>query len=530
MGLYIFLPITPEAPGMGSALPAPPTPPAPEAEGTEEGKPRRGFFLEPVIIIEETASSNVNFDQGNRDRKGDFITQITPGARLRAGTAHMQVDGTIALPVFLYARTGGENNRVLPLVQLDAKLDALDRHLFLDAGVNVQRAFASPFGARPTAAEVATSNEFTAQVYRLAPALRGELPNALHYDVTDSNTWTAASNTSNGSGTAAQIDNTYTNDLKASLARDPTPLGGHFDYQRTDVRFSEQPSMLTRIARAYADALVAPGLKLSVGGGYEDNDYTVVTAKGAVYGFGVHWTPDRRTTLDGNWEHRFFGGSYRVDLEHRTPLTVVSFNASRDVSTYPQQVVSLTAGSSIGRVLDNLFQSRFPDPAQRQEAVDTLVRNYALPATLAGPVDLFTLQATLLTRAQLLVGLLGVRNNVYVSAYRQRNEALGARFGEVSSLFPPDNTVQTGGDLVWSSRLTPSRTLTAMVSYLHTTGELGFTRNGFTDNGSATLMLTVPITVRTSVRAGARYQLVHSNVQPDAEEAAVFVGIAHRFH
>jgi hypothetical protein len=52
---------------------------------------------------------------------------------------------------------------------------------------------------------------------------------------------------------------------------------------------------------------------------------------------------DEQTTFT-NYERRFFGASYR-SAEHRTPLSVWSLNASRNITSYPQELASLPAGS-----------------------------------------------------------------------------------------------------------------------------------------------------------------------------------------
>ena len=95
------------------------------------------------------------------------------------------------------------------------------------------------------------------------------------------------------------------------------------------------------------------------------------------------------------WEHRFFGASYLVSFDHRRPLSVWSFRASRDITSYPQQLANLSAGGDVNGLLNTLFASRVPDPAARQTFVDQFIRQRGLPPTLAGPISLFSQQVTL---------------------------------------------------------------------------------------------------------------------------------------
>ena len=128
-------------------VPEPPTPqPAtatqlsPRLEpGVPRGTGQRAFFFEPTLAVEETLTSNANFDRGSSERRADFVTMIAPGFRVNANGAHTSLIGAVTLPIYLYARTGEDNNRAVPDVRLVGTAEALDRHLFVDAGIDVHR-------------------------------------------------------------------------------------------------------------------------------------------------------------------------------------------------------------------------------------------------------------------------------------------------------------------------------------------------------------------------------------------------------
>ena len=52
---------------------------------------------------------------------------------------------------------------------------------------------------------------------------------------------------------------------------------------------------------------------------------------------------------------------------------------------------------------------------------------------------------------------------------------------------------------------------------------------GTTNNGSVRLFLTQPISERTTVFAGARYQIGRSDLSPDYNEAAIFAGLNYTY-
>jgi uncharacterized protein (PEP-CTERM system associated) len=485
---------------------------------------RQGLRFEPSIAVEETLTSNADYDRGVGQHRADLVTEITPGFRITANGAHSSLNGSVFLPVLLYARTGSDNNRVLPDVHLLGNADALDRHFFIEAGVDVHREFLTPFGATPISATTNSLNEYTAQLYRVAPAYRGELPAQMRYEISDANLWTRSTNAPTG------LQDAYGNELKATLQRDPVPLGWSLGYDLTRVRFTDNFPQKTEITRLQGSYAVDPQLILLAIVGYENDDYVTAKFSNAVYGGGVRWRPDERTALDATVEHRFFGTGYTFSLDHRTPLSTWAVRASRDISSYPQQLATLGAGVEVNSVLNSLFVSRFPDPLQRQQIVDQVTHNYALPAVLPGAVSLYTQNVTLVTSLQAVAGFLGARNNVYVTVYRQRNESVTPIGTDIAQALQINDTTQIGANVIWSSRLAPLLTLTSLVNYTHATGDLSGLGTR-TNNGAAVVTLSTPISALTDFHAGARYQFVRSNLQQqDAEEAAVFVGILHRFN
>jgi uncharacterized protein (PEP-CTERM system associated) len=495
------------------------------APGTVAQNPQTtGNEFVPFIGIDETLTSNANFDRVRNEKKADLVTQITPGFRVAQFGAHSSLTGTVNVPMLFYARTGGDNNRVLPEISLAANLNTLDRHFVLDSGIEVHREFLTPLGARPTSATANSLNEYSSGTYRITPILQGDTPGQWHYDLRDSNTWT------NIQGAPGSLDDAYTNDARARLSKDPAPLGGGVEYQRTKVQFkSEQsPPLTTEIFRARGEWAPAPDLRLSASGGHENNKYSFATYSDAIYGVGARWRPSERTSVDAAWEHRFFGSSWHVSLDHRTPLTVWSVQSSRDVTTYPQQLANIGAGTNVSQLLNNLLLSRIPDPAARQQAIDNLIRLYGLPSTITAPVQLYSQQARLVTDTRVVAGFLGVRNTVYFSIYRNRDQAVVQAGEAAGTTLPFDDVTQTGANMTWSTRLSSIMTLTGILDYVHAKGNSS-SPPASTDNGTASLTVSTPISGYTDFHYGIRYQYTRGNIGVNADEAAVYAGIIHRF-
>jgi uncharacterized protein (PEP-CTERM system associated) len=239
------------------------------------------------------------------------------------------------------------------------------------------------------------------------------------------------------------------------------------------------------------------------------------------------WRPTDRTNVAGWWEHRFFGTGYSFDFSHRTPLTVWTVRASRDTTTYPQQLANLPVGGDVQALLNQLFVTRIPDPAQRTTIVNQFIADRGLPATLAAPIALLTQRVTLQESLLASVGLLGARNSVFVSAYRQRNEPIGTP-DEVlpPELFGLQNNTQYGAGVVWSHQIAPLVTLTAHLDGSRTLAN-GFA-TGSTRQVTAQAIVTTKLSARTSTHAGVRYQLSRSDVGFDYDEAAIFAGLTYQ--
>ena len=517
--LPFSLPGVPGAPGG-------PTGTAATVTNREQPEPRRSEFR-PTIAVDATFTTNANFDRARNEKESDFVTQIAPGFQVAEYGAHSSLTGYAFVPFLIYARTGGENNRAIPEVSLTGLVDALDRRFVLDSGIDLHRQFLTPLGARPISAVTNTLNEYSSGVYHVTPIFRSYIPGTTwHYEVRDANTWT------NLQGEPGALNDAYTNEAAAFLSRDPTPFGGSIEYSFSRVLFKDtvSPPLTTKLARLRGDYAPDPQLRLSASLGHENNSYPFATYSDAIYGVGARWRPSERTAVDATWEHRFFGSSWLVAFDHRTPLTVWSLRSSRDVSTYPQQLATFAAGSDVNSLLNSLFSSRIPDPVARQQAIDNLIRTYGLPSNLTVPVQLYSQQARLVTDTRAVAGFLGVRNNVYFTLFRNRNQQVVQAGESAGVLLPFNDVIQSGANVVWSSRLSSIATLTGILDYLHSTGQTE-TQTGRTNNASASLTISTPISPLTDFHYGLRYQSTRSSesISINGEEFAVFAGIVHRF-
>ena len=475
--------------------------------------------ITPLFGVEETLTNNVQLEP-NGVRRGDLVTQLTPGFRVLGTGARSRLEGTVELPTLLYARLGSENNRVEPQINLVGKWEAVERFFFVDASANVSQQYLTPLGTRSESLANETGNRFTSQAYSVSPNIRSGTGD---YSLTlrDNNIWSKGDN----SAVAAA----YTNELVGTLERRPTPVGWAVDVDRASTKFQDQSTQLIALVRARGLYQWDPQVRFSVAGGYEHNNLLVDTNNSIIYGGGVSWRPTERSLVDAYWEHRFFGGSYRLTIENRTPLSTWSVVASRNIATYPEQLAALPAGVTVSSELNSILQSRIPDAAQRQRFVDQLIASRGLPSVLTGPVNVYSDQVTLYESVIATAGLLGARNSLFFNAYRNRQQPISGTTSLPPDLAALQNNTQYGANVVWSHNLTPLVTLNASIEASRTVdnAETGATRWGAVRAGIAS-----PIGPFTRIYGNLRYQVQRSNVASasDYNEAALIVGITHEFH
>src|SRR5262245_47863809 len=232
--------------------------PAPgQAPGQVQG-PARPFEL--FLGVQETLTNNVDLESTDV-RRGDLVTQLTPGFRLSLKGAHSSLTGQVLLPILIYARTGSENNTVEPFVDLLGLAELVDRFLFVEGAVNVSQQYLTPFGARSQSLANVTDNRYTSQTYRVTPYIRNSVGSDYSYELRDSNIWTKGNNN--------VVNDAYTNELTGYFRRDPRPFGWAVEVDRTSTKFADQQKQLQELARLRGIYQADVSLLLTAGAGYE---------------------------------------------------------------------------------------------------------------------------------------------------------------------------------------------------------------------------------------------------------------------
>lgn len=467
----------------------------------------------PSITVDETLTNNVNLQPSDK-AKGDLVSVVTPTLSFDERGPHTSLNGYVAAPIALYVNTGAENNKIYPSANLLGNLRLYENRLQVEGQATVTQQFFSPFGAQPATLAYATGNRYTSSLYRVSPFLQGTTPGEVTYLVRNNNTW------ANLNGAPVSTGNSYDDEWIATIEGPLRTFGWAVDGNWNSVKFTGQRPQITELARAKLVWQADPQLRLFVDGGYEDNRFPLVEYRGAIYGGGGEWSPTGRMKVVGNWEHRYFGSSYLFSFSNRTPLSAADVRFSRNVTSYPQQLLTIPATGNVAALLYQMFATRIPDPLARLDFVEKFIADRGLPSALAGPVPIYNEQISLQESASANVGLTGARNGLFLSGFWLRQEPITGSGNPLPGGFVTyNNNTQWGGALAWSHALTPLVSLNATAAYSHTVandplvGVFPPTRPT-TDQGSVLVMLTAPLTPRTTVYVGARGQKSRGSTLP----------------
>ena len=473
-----------------------------------------------AISARETVTNNVAL-QPTDERRTDWITELTPSFRLSEKGARTTFDGTVSIPVLLYAKNGG-NNTAFPSANLLGDIRLIGNVFHVDGQISIAQQYLNPFGAQPLGFDNITQNRIQTATYRISPYVRGITPGRISYELRNNNVWSYVSN-----APLATSNFHYTEWIgKASDVEQVYGWEAEADYN--DIDYYNADRVRTALARVIGVYAADPQLKLSIRGGYEENHFPQEDLRNAIYGAGFDWRPSARGKINGYWEHRYFGSGYLLSLENRRALSVWNVRVSRDVTTYPQALARLPAGGDVSALLNQVFLSSIPDPAARQQAVDQFILDHGLPPTLTSALSLYSQQTLLQQSQSTTVGLLGARNTVLLTLFNTRTEPIAASGNPLSGILANGTSSrQTGASLLWSHKITPALVVDATIDRFRTVG-IGSVK-ARSDQTSARMVVSAPIAPRTNVFAGARYQVFSSDVSVDYNETAAFVGLTHTF-
>ncbi|MGH8682535.1 MAG: TIGR03016 family PEP-CTERM system-associated outer membrane protein [Burkholderiales bacterium] len=483
------------------------------------------WTVTPAIAVRETYTTNANLAPSGRE-EWSFITDLTPSIGFNGVGARARLSGDVAVQLQQYLGERDEGN-IYPRVNLLGSVEAIERFFFVEGAISISQRYLSPFAPQPQGNIGDTNNRYDSYAYRVSPYIKGTFAGEGSYLLRNDSIWSSLGNTpSNVPGLSSSFVNRWTGSAE-SPARRTFSLGA--ELYSTYTKFTNQEALTSDLVQGLLHWRPDPQVHLYAIGGYEQNNYTVTESSDITYGGGGEWRPTERTEVAGRYEHRFFGDSYLASVTHRNPFSAINLNASRNISTYPQQLFGLPAGGDVAALVDAAFTTRIPDPVERAQAVQTFLNQSGLPAVLQSPLNYYTQQILLIQQANATFTLLGVRNSLAFTVYNRKTEPIAGASGLV---LPPEfavqnNNTQTGGSIAFNHRLTPLTSLTATATRYYTEAIAPLTARSTTNY--FLVSVGTQLSPKTTGVTGLTYTVFDSNLTNDYDAFTAYVGLNHRF-
>lgn len=483
----------------------------------------QGIQVRPEVEATLTVTNNASPAASSLSRS-DAIISVNPRLSFSSRGGRAAIEGTFGVEALAYA-DNSQDAIVRPSGSLRLRSELVDKWLFLNASVNADRIGADPFAARPDS--VTAFNSYTQLRYRVTPYLERQLTPAMTLlartdhiitrHVGDSSTL----NVVRDSNEQGQI---------VSLNHRPEPFGWTTELTRQDSRLQgADTSTLTQTA-ARLTATYAVNAQLNLGGtvGHELSKYSLIEHSDSIAGARLNWRPNERGELSARVERRYFGTGGELAWQQRSPFFGFSVRASRLPVVQTEGLLLGAVGDSVTSLLDGVLTTRYPDPGQRSAVVGDLVRQLQLPATLTGPVDLYTSYAQLQENASATVLFFGRLTTASATIFVRRQQRLVDLQDVLAPVtFDSDNR-QYGAEFEATRRLTPVLSVNGGLRYNRIEG-LGIREGQATRDASVRLGFTQSINVATRFSAGIRYQNVASTVTNSFRETAISAAVLYRF-
>lgn len=422
---------------------------------------RADWKFTPLFDLRETYTDNAT-QQREELARNEWITEAAPGFALTGNTPRLTLSATARWRRFAYSDKAadpnlrdGERN-----YEANGRAMVVDQLFYVDAGANGRRQSVSAFGQLSDSPYV-NANRTDVSTWRISPYLQHRFGSTATGEVR----FTRDSVDSGFNGFGSSVGST----ASASLASGPAfrDLGWNLSYNHQDLSNERAGKSTSENAVAGLRYRLIPRLMLTASAGYDDYRYATLGERtsGPSWSVGFAWTPSLRSTVEASVGHRYFGKTGSLAASHRTRHSVWSLDYSDQVITTRSQFL-LPAAIDTASMLDRLFSASFPDPVQRQQAIQAYMAATGLPPTLADSINYLSNRYI---RAKQLRGAAifrGARSSLTFSLFYDKRNALSLQQSDSTLLGSQlgalnDNVRQRGGNIDADYRLTARTTLQA---------------------------------------------------------------------
>lgn len=282
--------------------------------------------ITPGLTVGEVYTDNVSLAP-SEEKRSEFVTTVIPSLAVRGLGARIALGFNYNLELLYRARD--ERTDTNHQLAGDARTEVVRDWLYLDATTTFSQANlvditsgADNITDTPDRTDVLT--------YGLKPFISHRFTDLANVDIG------YAFQGVDNQRSFDSISQNVTAQIRSGTRFLRLPWVVTYDWQKIDPSEGEQAQFQRiqgRLGYRLTDQLGVFGA-----GGYEDNDFTTTRSEtsGFTWQAGAFWQPSRRTSLEGSYGERPFGGTYAIDFSYRQRRLVWQAGYDEDFTTVTQ--------------------------------------------------------------------------------------------------------------------------------------------------------------------------------------------------
>ena len=480
----------------------------------------RTLNITPTLEVSETytdGTARTGSSSGSAGARvgGEFATRISPGISISSRSGRVQGNIDYSLSATQYSAQS-QAQSVQNTLNASLTAEAIERLLYIDARANIARQAISPFGQQSAAGSLRdNSNRTEVSTLSISPYVRRSVGGWAEFE------GRLTAGATKARGQSSPDSNQVTGSVSLASAASGSRFGWTLNGVGQRVKFGQ--GQATDSNRVNGRVTLRPDydLRLSLGAGYESTNVGGTSKRNTTnWGGGLRWTPTERSVFEADMDRRYFGRSFRVVAEHRTPRTVWRFADTRDV-TSGSDANGVGQPVTLYQLYYALFASSVPDPGARDQFVRDFLRLLGRDGGEFVSGGFLGSAVTVQRRQDLSFAWAGLRTSFSLQAFGSDTRQIDGPGGTLSA----DRTRQYGYSGTLSHRLTP-------LSAVNLTGAeqktLGLGARGGNDLKSLSLGWSTQLGQRTSLGLTARYAVFNSAIDP-YREASIAASLSQRF-
>lgn len=449
-----------------------------------------GLTISSALTVSESFTDNAEFRAGGK--RSEYVTSVSPSVHVASRTARLQGSLDYSLNAQAYARDESRSgfNQTLAAA---FTADVIQQTASIDVRAGISQQSISAFGVQAANPQLLDRNRTEVRTLGISPVLRGRLGESIAVEARSNWTKTAAT-------AAAAPDSTVLAHSLRLSGRAGT-FGWSADVADTRIDYGETGreagNRRLNLGLSYSPN---PDWQFSARAGRESDTVRSIDSNSTdTWGGGVSWVPSPRTSINAQYDRRYFGNGHSVQVSHRMVRGLLTFASSRDVNNGAVSDRTLEYVSTYENYF-RLLASAFPTASPVE--IDALVRE-----VLRAQGIFIGRAVSVMRRQDLSYALQGVRATVVVTAFRSTTNRLDQATSATDDLSLADGLKQHGYTLTGNYTISPTSSLSLSYSSSSNAGN----NVAFTGLQNSLKSLSATLSGRLATRVGYTLSMRHAS-------------------